>query len=397
MDIILVLGVVLASAFFAGKLADRVRLPVVTGYVLMGVVLGPSAAGIVGSEEMLALEPINAFALGLIGLSIGSELRWRSLLAKWENFGLLFAGQSMMTLLLVFLSIYLFSGDIPMAIMLGVLALAPAPATILGVIREYRTRGPFPREIMSMVVLDSLWCITAFTIVSTVLNFYYFGNGTGLGALGNVFGQIAPAIGLGIILGACGILVIDRISIAPQRQVMITAILLLSVGIPRHLGISYLLVTLITGVMVVNLSPNFERFVGSLRTIDTPILVVFLTLAGTRLQLDVLPMVGRLGVVYVLARFAGKMAGARIADLGCRLLPDRCGLINPKHRRLMGMALTPQAGVAVGLSILAEQQLPVQEGLLVSLVLGSVIISQLIAPTLIVRALRMAGAIVTDG
>jgi len=394
LDILLVLGITLIAAFLAGRFVQYLSLPSVTGYVLMGVVLGPSVLGIVSSGDIVALEPVNAFALGLIGLSIGGELRWRALVSKWQNFGLLFLGQSVATFIFVSSAIFLLSRNLMLAVILGVLALAPAPGTILGVIREFRTTGTFPREIMSLVVLDSVWCIVAFTVATTFLNFYHFEQLSGSGsALAHIFGQIGPAIALGIGLGAIGIVTIDYVSGARQRQVLVTAVIFLSVGIPRYVDLPYLLVTLIAGAVIVNLSPNFQRFLEALHAIDTPVLVFFLTLAGARLHLDVLPVVGLLGVAYVLARFAGKLVGARLADIGCHLLPARCSLINPTHRRLMGLALTPQAGVAVGLAILAEQQLPFGDGLLVTLVLGSVIVSQLIAPTLIVRALQGAGAI----
>ncbi len=396
MDLLLVLGVVLVAAFVGGQLAHKLTLPSVTGYILVGVVLGSSVTGLLGAAELAALEPINAFALGLIGLSIGGELKWRFLAQKWQNFGLLFLGESLTTLLLVVIVIGALSRNLALALILGVLALAPAPATILGVVRDYKTRGRFPGEVMSLVALDSLWCILAFTVVTTLLNLYYYGIQPGKGVLGHIATEIGPAIVLGVLLGFVGVNITNRIPLPKQRQVLITALLFLAVGLPRYLGISYLLVTLLTGTIIVNMTPKFRRFFDALQTVDAPVLVVFLTLAGARLQLQALPAVGILGAAYVVSRLLGKLLGSRLADASCRMLPTSCSRINPTHRRYIGLARTPQAGVAIGLSLLAEQQLPLPEGVVVTVIVGSVILFQLIGPPLIVKALRETGSIAED-
>jgi len=396
LDLLLVLGVVIAAAFLGGQLVQRLTLPSVTGYLLMGIILGPSVTGLIGRAELVALEPVTAFALGLIGLSIGGELRWRFLKEKWQNFGLLFLGESLGTLFLVTLSVYIVTQNLILSLILGVLSLAPAPTTILGVIREYKTQGPFPRVVMSLVALDNLWCVVALTVVTTVLNLYYFDVEPGQSVLRGVISEIGPAVGLAIILGAAGINIVNRARLHRKRQVLVTAILFIAVGLSRQMNISYLLVTLITGAMVVNFTPNYRRFFESLHTIDTPVLVIFLTLAGANLHLEALPTVGFLGVVYILARVAGKLLGSGIGHATCSLLPSGCSHIDPKHRKHIGLALTPQAGVAIGLSILAEQQLPLPEGVVVTLILGSVIFFQLVGPTLVVEALRRTDSIIED-
>jgi len=144
---------------------------------------------------------------------------------------------------------------------------------------------------------------------------------------------------------------------------------------------------------VVNLTSHYRKFYQALHSIDTPILILFLTLAGAKLQLDILPAVGILGIAYIVARLSGKILGARLGAASCYLLPAACQNISPLHRKYIGMALTPQAGVAIGLSLLAEQKLPLQAGVVSTLILGSIIFFELIGPVLVDRALVKTGSV----
>ncbi len=397
LNALLVLGVILIVGVLGGHVAHRFGLPSVTGYLLIGIIMGPSVTGLISKADLTALQPVNDFALGLIGLSIGGELRWHFLRRKWRSFGLLFLGEGLTTILCVFVLTYMVSRNLPLALILGVLALATAPGSILDVINENRTRGSFPRVVMSLVALDNLFCIVAFTAVTTVLNLYYFNVDQGRSLFESLSRELGLALLLAVVLGALGLTVVNRVNLLRQRQVLIMAVMFLAVGLPRHLEVSYLLVTLVTGLIIVNLSRNFRKFYEILHTIDTPLLVVFLTLAGMKLQLAVLPGLGLLGLVYISARFLGKVGGSRLGAELCALIPGRHSAIAPEQRKSVGLALTPQAGVAIGLSLLAEQTLPLPENLLVSLILGSVIFFEIVGPMLVLRALDRTGSLVKHG
>ena len=394
---LLVLGVILIAGVLGGHVAHRFGLPSVTGYLLIGILIGPSVTGLISKADLTALQPVNDFALGLIGLSIGGELRWHFLRRKWRSFGLLFLGEGLTTFLCVFVLTYIVSRDLPLALILGVLALATAPGSILDVINENRTHGSFPRVVMSLVALDNLFCVAAFTLVTTVLNLYYFNVDQGRSLFGALSRELGVALLLAAVLGALGLIIVNRVTLLRQRQVLIIAVMFLAVGLPRHFEVSYLLVTLITGLIIANFSRNFRKFYETLHTIDTPLLVVFLTLAGVKLQLAALPALGLLGLVYVVARFLGKVGGSRLGAGLCALLPGQHFAIAPEHRKSVGLALTPQAGVAIGLSLLAEQTLPLPEDLLVSLILGSVIFFEFVGPMLVLRALDRTGSLVKGG
>jgi len=387
LDSLLSLGMVVMAGIFGGRLAKKLSLPSVTGYLLTGLLIGPSLLGIITEPVLDQVAPINDFALGMIGLSIGGELKWKFLRRHWENFSLLFLGESLLTFALVFSATYYFSGQFSLALILAILGLATAPASILAIIEERKARGIFPHMLMSIVAMDNFLCIIAFSVATTFLNVYFFGAGANSALFLELSYEVGLSVMIGFILGALGAWVTNSISEDRHRQVMLTGIMLLAVGLPRQLGISYLFVTLIAGAIIVNFSTSQRKFYSTLHTIDTPILVLFLTLAGVKLKLGILPQVGLLGVIYILARVSGKIAGARLGAFGCKFLPSSCQNVKPAYRRYIGSALIPQAGVAIGLALLAEQKLPLRENLVVTLVLGTIIFFELIGPIFVERTL----------
>ncbi len=387
------LGIILITGYLGGEMAKKFNLPSLTGYIITGLILGPSLLDVISSPLLQTLQPINDFALGLIGLSIGGELKYRFLQKNWEKFNLIFLGESLLSFFLVFLLIYFVSGSLPLALMLGILSLATTPTSILGVIKERDTRGEFPRILMSIGALDNFFCVLGFSIITTKLNIFYYEEVSTADFLGYLGREVLLGIILGLFLGSCTILVIERIEEKRKIQVLLITIILFAIGMPRQFDISFLIVTLLIGALVVNLTVDYRKFYQTLQAIDTPILIIFLTMAGARFQLDILPVVSILAAIYITARLTGKIIGARLGMLSCLLLPSGCQKISPLHSKYVGMALTPQAGVAIGLAILAEQKLPLQEGVISTLILGSIIFFELVGPLLVNRALVKTGSI----
>ncbi len=387
------LGLITVLGVVGGQLARKLGFPSVTGYIIMGLILGPSFMEIVDQALLDAITPITDFALGLIGFSLGAELKGKFLKSHWEDFSMLFLGESLLTFLLVFMPSFIFTGNFPLALMLGILAMASAPASVLSTMSEKNARGPFPRLLMSLVAIDSLFCITFFSIATIILKVYYYG-AVDTPSFWRYLGyELGLALFLGFLVGAGCIWVVNHIKEERRRQVLLVGIIFIAVGLPRQMDISYLLVTLISGIMIVNLTPNFRRFFYSLNSIDTPVLVLFLTLAGSRLQVGILPHVGVLGIIYITARLAGKMLGSHLGALICRYLPGICIHIEPSTRKYIGFALTPQAGVAVGLALLAEKELMLPEDVLVTVILGSIIFFQIIGPFFLDIALKKTDSI----
>ncbi len=393
LNVLLLVGIVLLAGFGGGRLSDRIGLPSVTGYLFTGLIIGPTMLGIISPSGLNNLQPINNFALGLIGLSIGGELKWRFIKTKWQDFSLLFLGELIITFSLVFISVYLYTDNLAMAAVLASLALATAPGAIINIINENNVKGSFPKILMSLVAIDNLFCIIIFSITVTFLNIYYFGNTLNR----NIFTQLSYEIGLslliGVILGVIGLIILNNIQNKNQQKILFTGLIFIAIGLPLQLNLQFLIVTLINGIIIVNFSPYFRRFYDVLHTIDTPVLVLFLTLAGARLDIVGFITVGLLGLIYIIARISGKVLGLQIGSKLCAFLPDSCHQIPPKIRKYLGLALLPGAGVAIGLSILAEERLPLPENTLVTIILGSVIFFEFFGSVMVKKALDLTDSI----
>ena len=393
LDVLLLVGIVLLAGFSGGRLADWIGLPSVTGYLFTGLIIGPAMLGIISPTGLNNLQPINNFALGLIGLSIGGELKWRFIKTKWQDFSLLFLGELIITFSIVFVSTYLFTDNFALAAVLASLALATAPGAIINIINENNVKGNFPKILMSLVAIDNLFCIIIFSITVTFLNIYYFG--TALNT--NIFTQLLYEIGLslfiGAILGIIGLIILNKIQNKNQQKILFTGLIFIAIGLPLQLNLQFLIVTLINGIIIVNFSPYFRRFYDVLHTIDTPILVLFLTLAGARLDIAGFITVGLLGLIYIIARISGKILGLQIGSKLCRFLPDSRQQVPAKIRKYLGLALLPGAGVAIGLSILAEERLPLPENTLVTIILGSVIFFEFFGSVMVKKALELTDSI----
>ncbi len=393
LDILLMLGIILFLGVAGGQMARKFNFPSVTGYILMGFLIGPSIIGLVDTQTLQQVTPVTDFALGLIGFSVGSELKWDFLRKNWENFSLIFIGESLLTFSLIFGPVFILTRNLALAIILGILAMASAPASIMTTINEKKAKGPFTRMLMSLVAMDSLICIIIFSFATIILKAFYFEVEGDMFFWQSLGYELGLALLIGFILGSLSIWIINNVKEERRRQVLLIAVIFIAVGIPRQLNISYLLVTLISGIMIINFSDQFRKFFQALHSIDTPILVIFLTLAGARLQIDVLPQVGVIGLIYISARLIGKIIGSRLGIRLCKLMPGSCAELTPATQKYLGFALTPQAGVAVGLALLAEQELPLPEDITVTVILGSIIFFQIIGPFMLEIALKKTGSL----
>lgn len=390
LNTILAISLILLAGVIGGKLASMVRLPSVTGYLLMGITLGPSLLNSIPQEVLYELAFINEVALGVIAFSIGGELTRERLKRMGQNLTRVFLGEAILTFSLVFLISYSISRSLPLSLLLGVLSLATAPGAIIVILKDYEAKGEFPQVLLSLVALDNLFCIISFGLITSILQvLYYEGSSFSFLLIGAILGNIILSFGVGIICGY-SLIILSRYSLPKNKQlVILLGVILLGVGIGIAFHLSSLLITMVIGFMVINYATRPSSFFYLLNTIDTPILVAFLTLAGLKLDIRVLGQVGLLGLGYILARLVGKILGAHIGALFCTQMPD-------SFKYNIGLALTPQAGVAIGLSVLAQQKLPLPEGLIVSLILSTVIIFELIGPLLLKKALLASGSIEED-
>lgn len=380
MNLPLAIGVILLVGAVGGKLARLVNLPSVTGFILSGVVIGPSALNLITPEVMSQLSPINEIALGVIAISIGAELRRKNLQNIAKDAAKIFIVEAVLTFLLVLSVLVLIGTSFQLALVFAVLSIATAPGAIISCIRETPIKGNFPKALLTVVALDNLAAITLFGLVISFLQAGFGADGT---STSMAILQAMQNLGLSILIGLISGIFLTGVSRWSNNEsrtlILVLGAVFVTVGVATALDVPALLAAMTAGVIYINLSRVGHRISRSLQSVEGPILLAFLTLAGAKLNLAAVPAVGLIGIIYILARFSSKLIGSR---LGAALTNfPLCWKQN------MGRALTPQAGVAIGLAILAEQKLPFANGTITTVILGAVVVFELIGPVLVKRAL----------
>jgi len=380
MDISLAIGIIFLSGAAGGKLARYVKLPSVTGNLLAGVLVGPSVLGLVDAGALSDLAPINDLALGVIALSIGAELHWGKMKKLAKDVAKVFVVEALITLGVVFSALYLFGVPFRYALIFGVISIATAPGAIIACIRENPIKGNFSKVLLSVVALDNLFAITLFGIVLSFMQVAYAAAGTETASAFLMASQdIGIALGLGILAGIFLIATSQWAKKDAHILVTVLGAILITVGVSNQLGTPSLLAAISGGAIYTNFARKPQRISRSLFNVEDPILLAFLTLAGAKLDLGALPAVGQIGAVYIVARFVAKLAGSR-AGSAMTVFPAT-------WKTNLGRALTPQAGVAIGLAIIAEQKEIFEPGAIMPVILAAVVVFEIFGPIMVNKAL----------
>jgi Kef-type K+ transport system membrane component KefB len=266
-----------------------------------------------------------------------------------------------------------------MALVLGGVAAATAPAATIDVVSQYRARGAFPGLLLSVVALDDAWGLIVFSLcVTTATALHNATVDTELVVRAGT--DIAGAIGLGLVLGVPAALLTGRIKAGEPMLTEALALVFLCGGLALLLDVSFLIAAMVTGATVANLARHHERPFHAIQAVDWPVMVLFFVLAGASLQIDAVLAVSGIGMAYMGWRTVGKVGGGW---LGAKL-----GGADPLHGRWIGMALLPQAGVAMGMALVASNQLPEYRQEILSIAIGSTILFELFGPIATRLALR---------
>ncbi|KAB3534786.1 hypothetical protein F8154_07955 [Alkaliphilus pronyensis] len=378
-------GILLILGLLGGKIASKFKLPSVTGYIILGLFIGPSFLNVISKEMIKSLQFVNHLALGILAFSIGSELHRYVFFKFGGDLFLLALGDGLITFGLVAASTYFLGVPIEFAIILGVLAQTVSPSGVLSIIKEYRAKGSFAKNVMALVAIENLNCILLFGIVSAVLQGLQNANLSGVNLALSLTREMGLAILFGSIAGIVNAYIIKKKPNNSNYLVLLIGVILLNTGIAIALNLSAILLNMTTGAVITNLINRKHILVTTLERVELPIFVVFLTLAGAKLDISIMGTVGLVGIAYIMGRLIGKIGGS--------MLVANITSLKPLSRKNIGMALTPQAGVAIGLSTIAEQKLPHSNGLITGIVLSGVIFFEIVGPLLVKRALKNTGEI----
>jgi Kef-type K+ transport system membrane component KefB len=388
MNAILSVGLILLVALAAGHLAQRVRLPEVTGYLLMGALIGPAALDVVTHDNLEALQLLSEVALGLILFSIGTIFEASTFRPLGPRVAVITLAETAAAFMLVLTSMLLLGLPPAVAVLLGVIAMETAPATTLMVVREYHSRGPLTDTLLALLALNNMLVLTAFGIVSAVLMLVTGPAPSAYASIHTLVWGIFGSIALGVLAG----LMLDwwgrRVESAGEVMTLAIGTVLLTVGAARALGLSPLFSSLAVGATIANAPAQTETLAEQLRRADPPLYAAFFVLAGAELPVSLLPQIGVTGLLYALMRSVGKVAGAAAAVRRMHM--------PAQVQRQLGWCLLSSSSLAIGLTIQVRQQFPEIGGRVTAVVLAAVIVFEIVGPILARTALMRAGEVGTD-
>ena len=405
----------LASALIGGlmlsRLTKRLNLPAVTAYLVAGLLIGPFVLGRLNVpglgfnslEQVEMLKVITQTALGFIAFTIGNEFRLTQLKAMGRSaitIGILQAVIATLVVDAALIALHVCFPKIlslPCAITLGAIASATAPAATLMVVRQYKADGPLTRLLMLVVAIDDAVGLLLFSVSFGIATALANGQVSVLAVVVEPILEIVLSLGLGALMGWLLNWVEQFFHSRSKRMTISVAFVLLTVGLSSvkfqiggiHCGFSLLLVCMMTGTVFCNICPTSEELMERVENWVMPLNVLFFVISGAELDLNVLaqPITLLVGVLYILARSAGKYYGSVFS---CRLTKQPKPITDN-----LGITLLPQAGVALGMALTAAT-LP--DGALTrNVVLFSVLIYELVGPALTKRSLLAVGEIKPEG
>lgn len=399
-NITLALAVLLGVGFLAAKIGQMLRLPSVTGYILAGLLLGPSVLNFLPAETSGSqLAHFTQIALMMIAFGIGEHLEIKRLRASIRSVTIIAVAEVFGAFLFVGCGTFVVGwltgiggGDwlpidyVFLSVLLGAVSVATAPATTMHVMKELRASGPLTTTLMAVVAMDNGLALMIFGIsIAVARQMLAAGSGSLFVTVPASLFEIGGSLLMGIVTGLLIDFITNRLRRDNEMLTVGLALLLLCGEGARYLHMSPLLAGMAAGFTIVNRDHRDMRLFRAMNDFEPPIYVLFFALAGVSLHISALAVAGWLGLAYFVLRTTGKIVGAGI---GARLsrAPETV-------RRYFGMALIPQAGVAIGLVFLMNDDPSIRRfsEVITPVVLAGVVLSEIVGPLLARRAVKMAG------
>ncbi len=391
------LAVSLVIVYATKKFVDKIKLPAVTGYVIVGVLAGYSLFNFLSLKVINNFSIVSDLALGIIAFSIGVELNRETLSKLGKSIFFIAFFEAFTAFLFVTLVTYLIDPSaLYRALIFGSIASATAPAATVFVIQQYKAKGPLTSTVLAVVGIDDAIALTIYVFASLFATSILTGTHLSVAKI-----IITPLIKitLSLILGGTVAflyyVIFKKIRLLDELTIGIAASILLVMGVAEHFKLSELLAVMTLGAVLANINPMLAN--RSQRTIDnfSPIfLPLFFMFAGARLNIRLIGKIGVLGLIYTAARFSGKITGATIGAF--------LGKAPKVIKKFTGFSLLPQVGVAIALSLAVQKKFGTgtygKAGIdmattIINLLLFTTIITEIIGPLLTKFSLGRAGEI----
>ena len=406
------IAIAMVAGLFVSRFAKLFKLPAVTGYLVAGILVGPYVLGLIGidglgfvsHESVASLDIICDVALGFIAFAIGNEFRLSQLKRTGKQATVIGIFQALVATLfvdaaLIGLHFILGPNKLPLsvAITLGAIASATAPAATLMVVRQYKAEGKLTDLLLPIVALDDAVGLVIFAVSFGIAKSVASGEAlTAISILVNPLLEIIASLLLGAVLGVLFSLAEKFFKSNSKRLSLAVTIVILAVSLSKmtftigeeiHIGFSSLLVCMMLGTVFCNMCDFSEEIMNKTDKWTAPLLMLFFVLSGAELKLSVFTQITivLIGVVYIIFRSAGKILGSLWSAAW-----TKC---DSNIKKYLGITLLPQAGVALGMATIAKAALGTEGEMISNIVLFGVLIYELVGPLMTKIALTKAGDI----
>jgi Kef-type K+ transport system membrane component KefB len=370
---LITLGVLLLLGLATDVIGRRTRLPRVTLLLIFGFAIGPSGLGFLYPTEEKWFSIVANMALIMIGFLLGekftlSSLREHGKLVLWFS-----VAEVVVTAAVVLVGLLLIGLQMGIALLLAGIATATDPAATTDVVHETKADGVFTRTMLGIVAVDDAWGLIVFSLMLTAAQ-AFSGQGNSIAPLLTGAWEIGGALLIGIGLGIPMAYLTGRIKPGEPTLVEALGVVFLCGGIAIWLEVSFLLASMVLGCVVANMARHHIRPFHAIEGIEWPFMILFFILAGASLHTETLFQIGLVGSAYIILRIIGRLVGAWTGGA--------ISHADPLMRRWMGMALMPQAGVALGMALVAIERRPDLGEIILPVVIASTVLFELIGPVL---------------
>lgn len=397
-QLVLILGILMFFGTIGGHLFQKIKVPQVVGFFVIGIIIGDSGLQLVSPEAVALLNPISVIALSFIGFLVGGELKLEVIKKSGAQFVSVLLFESLVPAVIVSvfstIAVYFFTKDFILSlcfgILLGAICSSTAPEATTNVLQEYRSRGPVTTMIYGIVAMDDAVALILFAVTSTIAAPLLGGHATSFGMqMLNIAKTVFGSIALGVFLGFLLKLILKNLMNQEGKALSYClGILLISTGICETLGLNDILCSMSIGFFMANwASKNVKQIFGIANKFTPPIYVLFFVVVGAKLNIWAMkPMLIILAAVYIIGRTLGKSVGSWFGAWITKA---------PKTiQKNMRYCLLSQAGVAIGLSLTAGNYFKDTIGdQILLIVTATTFVAELIGPIFVKKGITKAGEV----
>lgn len=381
---LITLGALLLLGLATDALGRLTRLPRVTLLLIFGIVIGPECLDLLPAEREQWFTIAANLALVMIGFLLGQKFNRKALRQHGRYVVWFSISVVLVTALVVGIGLLLIGAPIEIALLLSGISTATAPAATADVTLEYKAKGSFTDVLLGIVAIDDAWGLMLFSFILAWVG-AFVGEGDALAELVSGAWDLGGAVLIGLSIGIPAAYLTGRIQKGEPTLLEALGVVMLCGGLALYFRVSFLIASIVLGMTIANLARHHKRAFHAIEEIERPFMILFFVFAGASLEFESLPKIGLIGMAYVgfrvIGRTAGGLAGQKLSDA------------DPVFGRWMGLALMPQAGVALGMALVTAQQFPELSKTILPTVIGSTVFFELFGPICTRLALASAGNI----